>query len=325
MTYVPKVAQADTPVNQAIEILKAEMGRYGLVGVYEGRNLVHGQDQGAAVVCVVEEKGPRAQASQIPQYILTPSGNRIPTDVVVGEQPKNLKLVLPDFVAESTEYRRCMDAPIPGGAQIAPQGRNWVGTLGAAVKLPQGYGFITNEHVTGEGAVNALMCQPNGNSGWIGKVVYVGGIRYDGPNYIDLGAVVSHRADGPYAGRDGKGTHLVKPQQLSGQKINPSPVIPTVGMRLHKEGRTTGKTSGVVKGVNGVFRVGYDRGAALFEHLVVVEAHSGLFSSQGDSGSLLYDDGGRPAALLFAGGGGQTLACRIDYVLDACGGTFFAA
>jgi hypothetical protein len=321
MTYTPTTAQADTPIRQAIEIVESQMAQFGVHTVYEGRNLSGGIDKGAAVVCVVQEKGPRAQVATIPQYIVTPSGHKIPTDVVAGPPPKDMRLVLDQYRAHSEDLRRCFDTPIPGGAQIAPQNKNWVGTLGAAVKFADGqYGFITNEHVVGEGQVGHKMCQPTGNDGWIGEVRMVGGIRYDGPNYVDLGAVTAYRADGPYA----PGRHLVKPEQYGLGKLNPSPVVPTVGMLLDKVGRTTGVTRCRVVGVGGTTRVGYDRGTALFRDQVIIEALSGTPSSPGDSGSLFVTKDLRPACLLFAGGGGQTIACRIDYVLDACKAAFFS-
>lgn len=322
MTYAPNKPYHQTPMEQALEMMEGEMSRMGVHTLYEGRNLVGGEDMGAALVFVVEDKGPRPYRSEIPTYITTPSGNKIPTDVVANPAPKDLRLRLPNGEARAfaaNENQRCWDCPVPAGVQIAPQGKQWVGTLGAALKLPQGYGFLTNEHVSGIGNVGGKCCQPDGLGGWIGEFVATGGIRTDGPNYIDAAVAVCRRTDGPYA----PATDLVGPEILGFGPINPAVAKPEVGLQVRKNGRTTGKTTGKIIGVNGVSRVGYDEGPALFRDLGIVQAPAGVFSSPGDSGSGIYTMDNRPCLLLFAGGGGQTLGCRMDYVLDWCKGEFY--
>ena len=93
----------------------------------------------------------------------------------------------------------------------------------------------------------------------------------------------------------------------------------SVNMRVEKYGRTTESTRGRVQGINATVNVGYDTGVARFVGQIVIGG--GGFSSGGDSGSLIVvqkgSDKGKPVGLLFAGGGGTTIANPIDDVLSA--------
>lgn len=322
MTYSPHHSQVETPIQEALSILESQMDQYGIHTVYEGRNLVGGVDCGPAVVAVVADKGPRAQSQAIPPVIVTPSGHSIPTDVVEAPPPKDLRLSLPDVRGQAqNEHQRCHDCPIPGGVQIAPRGANWVGTLGCALKLADGqYGALTNAHVSGLNGLGKNCCQPHGSGDWIGKFVKVSGIRFDGqPNYIDAAIMDTLRGDGGFA----PGTHTVIPSQLGLGRINPQVKPPAVGDTVRKSGRTTGVTTGRIVGVNATSHVGYDEGTGVFKNQVVIEGTSGNFSAGGDSGSLILSQDLRPVCLLFAGGGGQTIANPIAYVLDWSKAIFF--
>ena len=91
-----------------------------------------------------------------------------------------------------------------------------------------------------------------------------------------------------------------------------------IGMRVQKYGRTTEETKGRVQGINATINVGYDSGTARFIDQIVIGG--GGFSSGGDSGSCIVvqngADAGSPVGLLFAGGGGTTIANPIDLVLS---------
>jgi len=90
-----------------------------------------------------------------------------------------------------------------------------------------------------------------------------------------------------------------------------------------KYGRTTQHTKGRVQGINATVNVGYDVGVARFVGQIVIGG--GGFSAGGDSGSLIVAQGGaddrKPVGLLFAGGGGVTIANPIEAVLDEFGVT----
>lgn len=325
--YVPKAVQSETPIDQAIRIMDENMTRYGIHSVYAGRNIVNGIDRGAAVVCVVEDKGPRAYSECIPPYIVTPSGNKIPTDVVQDRKKDNLRLVLPDYspFAEN-DYQRCYNCPIPGAVQVAPEGKNWVGSGGAAVRVKNAdgtvwYGIVTNNHVAGGvGAIGQKLCQPHGRAGWIGVFKIVLPIYLDGrANYVDVAIADTFRTDGPFA----PGTHTVIPRQLTFGRINPSPKDAQVRDIAKQEGRTIGATVGQCIGVNGTSHVGYDGGTAVFRGQDVYEASVGQFSAGGHSGSIIFSEDMRPMSLLFAGGGKQTLGNPIRFVMEATGMEFF--
>lgn len=67
-----------------------------------------------------------------------------------------------------------------------------------------------------------------------------------------------------------------------------------------------------------------DLGVLRFVDQIVIRAASGQFSAAGDSGSfILTKDGNRPYCLLFAGGGSDTIANPIKFVMEMFGIEFF--
>ncbi len=95
-----------------------------------------------------------------------------------------------------------------------------------------------------------------------------------------------------------------------------------LGLNVQKYGRTTKLTHGQITGINATVTVCYEvffgfciKSARFVDQLVI---EPGTFSGGGDSGSLIVtDDGSRnPVALLFAGSSAQTIANRIDLVLN---------
>ncbi len=101
---------------------------------------------------------------------------------------------------------------------------------------------------------------------------------------------------------------------------------PRVGDSVDKTGRTTGTVcGGRVVGVNTTTHVNYGpEGTAKFVGQVTIELPSGQFSAAGDSGSLIVtSEGRRPYALLFAGGGRQTIASPVSFVLEHWPGSSF--
>jgi hypothetical protein len=91
------------------------------------------------------------------------------------------------------------------------------------------------------------------------------------------------------------------------------------GAKVMKYGRTTGQTSGMVKGVNAIVNVQYDAGVARFAGQILIGGGGG-FSAGGDSGSLVVlsakgAEDRKPVGLLFASGDHFTIANPIDAVL----------
>lgn len=303
--------------------------------------------QGECVVCKVTKKLPASQLSSselIPGNVTVQSalGNPvvfIPTDVV--EAPMNEILILSNANENAPffnpnpqageQHRRCFHAPIPGGAQMAPQGAGYVGTLGccfgyAGREGERKWGALTNWHVAvgGQFGVGHPMMQPHGSSGndYFGRLDRWADIKFDGsPNYIDAAVIDTYREDGRYA----PGTHTVKPEQVTLGRLSPEPKLSlSLGERVVKDGRTTGGTAGRVTLINATSHVNYGNGrVARFDNQYEFRGDSGDLSGPGDSGSLICTEQGlHPAALLFAGGGGTTIGNAINEVIAYFGGKF---
>jgi hypothetical protein len=98
-----------------------------------------------------------------------------------------------------------------------------------------------------------------------------------------------------------------------------------LNLKLQKYGRTTKLTKGAVTGINATLSICYEVvfifcvKSATFVDQIVIEP--GSFSGGGDSGSLIVTDdlNRNPVALLFAGSTAQTIANRIDLVLNHFG------
>lgn len=90
-----------------------------------------------------------------------------------------------------------------------------------------------------------------------------------------------------------------------------------VGTDVHKLGRTTGYTTGVIKQTNVVVDVQYDGGICRFENQIMIQGPTGQsFSKGGDSGSLILDMDNNAVGLLFAGNDVTTFANPIGSVIQ---------
>lgn len=99
-----------------------------------------------------------------------------------------------------------------------------------------------------------------------------------------------------------------------------------LGTRVRKAGRTTEHTFGTVTGVEASVSVNYSsipgQKLAPFAHQIIIEGDGGDFSAGGDSGSIILNDDNYAVGLLFAGGGGQTIANPISEVVRLLGVRF---
>jgi len=91
-----------------------------------------------------------------------------------------------------------------------------------------------------------------------------------------------------------------------------------LGVSVTKHGRTTAATTGTVDSINATVDVCYDQECLLVarftDQLIITP---GTFSAGGDSGSLIVStSGNNPVGLLFAGSSANTIANRIDLVLN---------
>lgn len=93
----------------------------------------------------------------------------------------------------------------------------------------------------------------------------------------------------------------------------------SLGAKVMKYGRTTGQTSGMIKGVNVIVNVQYD-GDNVGRFVGQLLIGGGNFSAGGDSGSLVVlsakgANDRKPVGLLFAGGNHFAIANPIDAIL----------
>lgn len=310
------------------------LGKGHAHSVYIGEVQREGQYTGeVGVVVLVDEKIPKAQLSSdeiIPSKVKV-EGEVIPVDIQQAPQPTDLRLYIPEgFVYNSQadraqageNWQTCHDCPIPGGVQIAPAGAGWVGTLSCALSFVNSegkrvVGAMTNYHVgVSQEQRGILQGQPSGSSGdWFAKLDRWSPMRPGQSNKVDAALLTTWRDDGKYA----PGCHTVKPSQFRIGDINPDPVLThSIGQAVQKSGRTTGHTLGKVTGILGTSNVSYggSLGVLRFDGQTFIRGNSGEFSTSGDSGSLIMDMDRRPHSLLFAGGGGVTIANQIKEVIE---------
>lgn len=114
-------------------------------------------------------------------------------------------------------------------------------------------------------------------------------------------------------------SNLVRYDILDIGTITPELADPTVGLEVHKRGRTTEYQTGVITGVDATVQVGYgDNKVATYVDQVVIDKAG--FSAGGDSGSLiLTKPDNRPVALLFAGGDTITIGSPIKPIFERFG------
>jgi hypothetical protein len=86
-----------------------------------------------------------------------------------------------------------------------------------------------------------------------------------------------------------------------------------LGMEVHKTGRTTGYTRGIVTQLDATVRVEYDGASALFSGQIVTSP----MSEAGDSGAAVLDMDRHVVGLLFAASEGATIVNPIDEVLSS--------
>jgi hypothetical protein len=100
-------------------------------------------------------------------------------------------------------------------------------------------------------------------------------------------------------------------------RIGNAPQYATLGGVVGKTGRTTQLTQGRVVALNWAGWINYGTpGSAYFSGQFVVQGSGTNFSAPGDSGSVIWkwETGLAPVGLLFAGGGGYTIANPMPWV-----------
>lgn len=203
------------------------------------------------------------------------------------------------------------------------------GTLGCFVSRPRSADahVLSNNHVLANedrAVVGDDVMQPGRADGGgaldvIGSLASAVPLDHRGVNHVDA-AVARLRSDVTY-----EPSTLRTVGTLAG--LSDPDAAPDV---VEKIGRTTGHTAGRVTAFElDDVQVEFDTGTLRFDGQIEIEGSgSAPFSAGGDSGSLIFDEGRRAAALLFAGsdtgganGAGLTYANPIHTVLSALGAT----
>jgi len=200
--------------------------------------------------------------------------------------------------------------PVPIGVSTGNVGECSAGTIGARLRNELGNVFaLSNNHVY------ALE-----NSAQTGSKILQPG-RFDTNCAVDEENVIGTLADfepidfsdAPCLDPDAcntldaaiastSTTQLGNATPANGYGVPKKETVPEeVNQLVQKYGRTSALTKGVITGIEGEVRVGYDSGTARFDKQIFVQARK-PFIKPGDSGSLLVTDPGRnPVGLLFAG------------------------
>ncbi len=195
-----------------------------------------------------------------------------------------------------------------------------VGTLGCLVQdAARRHKYIlSNNHVLADcnnAALGDPILQPAPSDGGtvsantIAKLTDFETLDINNPNFID--AAIAELYD----------LNSVTPD-IIGIGFPAAATVPaSVGLNIHKHGRTTGYTTGVIRGVNIDTYVNYNSlGRLWFENQIEIGTTdtSQPFSQPGDSGSLILENpDNNPVGLLFAGDDSEiTLANPINDVLD---------
>lgn len=222
--------------------------------------------------------------------------------------------------------------PITAGASISPQGK-MAGTLGFMVKRGSHFIGISNNHVLSRDNCRTYpqIIQPSGLDGGgigddVGVLAYGVPIKFSKSKYEEPRAInyVDAAAFDVYPNVKVDSSMISRVGVLGGfwsASYTPMEVV--------KIGRTTGLTSGSIVDI-GVGPIWLDYGSGKFawfdDQLAIRGAEGGVFSTKGDSGSLVVDRNGWGVGLIFADnnaslGGPQpvTYANPIIAVLDALG------
>jgi hypothetical protein len=286
-----------------------------VVGVGIGPKIRGGKTMARTAIRIYVErkvaKGSISKADLLPAKI-----NGVPTDVV---QTGRLYAQVP--IAQQRLR------PTKGGCSVGFQASGFVmaGTLGCLVTDGSVRFILSNNHVLA-----------NENALAIGSPIFQPGLLDGGNVTKDQVAKLSKFVTikpVPFPNKVDTAIAALKSNAVASPGILPKvgalgstvPVAATVGMNVHKHGRTTGYTSGKIIDVAADVNIHYDFGVARFVNQIIIVAPSGMFSDAGDSGSLIVRKAGnRATGLLFAGSASHTIANHIGDVLTELGVTLVA-
>ncbi|HWP38850.1 MAG TPA: CARDB domain-containing protein [Gemmatimonadales bacterium] len=234
---------------------------------------------------------------------------------------------------------RTRQRPAPVGFSVGHPAIT-AGTIGARVRNASGAVFVlSNNHVLAnqnDAALGDPALQPGPYDGGtladqIGALAAFEPIDFSlsGQNYMDAAIAGSTTANLGNAtptddGYGAPNSTIYGDANNDGLFDNKSALL---NLPVQKYGRTTKLTKGRITGINATVEICYEvlfvfcvKSAYFYDQLII--GQSG-FSAGGDSGSLIVTDDANknPVALLFAGSSTETIANRIDLVLNRFGVT----
>ena len=192
------------------------------------------------------------------------------------------------------------------------------GTLGAIVEKDGVLYILSNNHVLAD--ENQLK---------IGAAIFQPGLLDGGKVSTDRVAKLAQFRKLKKTGNaiDAAIAKLTRSKLVSSKFVNgvslssTTPIAAAEKMAVHKVGRTTGYTQGIIEDISADVKVGYEKGDLTFVDQILIRGLKGIaFSNAGDSGSLIVDrKSGAATGLLFAGSTSYTIANHIELVLNAFG------
>lgn len=202
--------------------------------------------------------------------------------------------------------------PVPIGVSTGNAGECSAGTIGARLRNARGDIFaLSNNHVyalENLARIGSEILQPgrfDTNCGIdgdnvIGRLADFEPIDFSDAPCLPLDPASCNTLDAAIASTSTAQLGIATPANGYGVPKRET-VAEEVNLLVQKYGRTSALTKGVITGIDGEVRVGYDSGIARFDKQIFVQARK-PFIKPGDSGSLLVTDPGRnPVGLLFAG------------------------
>ena len=275
-----------------------------LVGVGYGTRNTSGIEQAELAVRVyVREKvaiSGLLHRERIPRMV-----NGLPTDVIVGGDLS--AHVRPTYCGMSIGHHRIT-----------------AGTLGCLVKqhsqVSDDICILSNNHVL----ANATDSPTDGPIASRGDCILEPGPKDGG----DPNDPIAHLEDWEALDFSGAPNHIdaaiarlrraedALPEIAHIGRVRPEALDVVLSAPVRKHGRTSLHTVGKIVDIAADVIIRYGDRAAQFVDQLAMTGADGLFSTQGDSGSLVIDaDSMRPVGLLFAGGGNQSFANPIKLVL----------
>ncbi|MGE5660913.1 MAG: hypothetical protein ACM3X1_01570 [Ignavibacteriales bacterium] len=297
--------------NSAIEYL---LSFANVVGIGYGFKEVNGQSTDSeAIMVMVTKKIPEnelAECQIIPKLI-----EGIVTDVIaVGKVTIHKVQNKFDSQANDIESRQSRWRPAPGGVSIGHY-KITAGTLGAIVygnytNMPL---ILSNNHVLANSTngkdhrakIGDPILQPGPLDGGtvkndkLAKLYRFVPLKDNSLNVVDAAVAKPLKPK------------LVVPEILEIGKIK-GVILPKVGMKVKKSGRTTGLTHAHIRAIHVMITVDYDGRLLKFKDQILTDP----FDEPGDSGSLVLNEYNWVVGLLFAGSEESTIINPIAPVLE---------